>query len=227
MTLDASWHADLLARIDADPALRAILAEVRVRMEVDAAHDVGHLLRVAHWAERLAPAEEWRLAIAAALLHDVVNVPKADPRRARASELSAEVVRELLPPLGFSADETALVADAVRDHSFTRGAVPGSALGRALQDADRLEALGVVGTFRCVATGVRLGAEFSHPDDPWGEARPLDDARYSVDHFFTKLLRLPATFHTAAGRVEAERRAGVMRGLLAAYGAEVGVPFRA
>lgn len=224
-TSHASWHADLLARIDADPALRAILAEVRARMEEDAAHDVGHLLRVAHWAERLAPVGEARLAIAAALLHDVVNVPKSHPDRARASERSADVARTLLPPLGFSPDETTRVADAVRDHSFTRGVVPATALGRAVQDADRLEALGAIGTFRCIATGVRFGAAFSHPDDPWAESRPLDDQAYSVDHFFTKLLRLPATFHTDAGRAEAERRAAVMRELLRAYGEEIGAPY--
>lgn len=211
--------------IDADPALCAILAEVRARMATDAAHDEGHLLRVAHWTLRLGgPEVDPRLAVAAALLHDVVNVPKTSPDRARASELSAAVARELLPPLGFAAAETTLVADAVRDHSFTRGAVPASPLGRALQDADRLEALGVIGTFRCVATGVRFGGAFSHPDDPWAEARPLDDARYAVDHFFTKLLRLPATFHTEAGRAEAERRAALMRTLLAAYGEELGAP---
>lgn len=222
-----SWRAALLARIDGDATLRAILAEVRARMHTDAAHDVEHLLRVAHWAERLAPAEQGTLAIAAALLHDVVNVPKTHPDRGRASELSADVVHALLPTLGFTPDETTLVADAVRDHSFTRGAVPATPLGRALQDADRLEALGVIGTFRCIATGVRFGAEFSHPDDPWAEHRALDDARYSIDHFFTKLLRLPSTFHTEAARAEAERRAAVMRALLDAYAEEIGAPRRA
>ena len=232
------WHAELRARIAADPALAAVLAEVERRMEADAAHDVGHLLRVAHWTLRLAEDEaregapggetvDPRLAVAAALLHDVVNVPKTHPDRARASELSADVARALLPSLGFAPAETELVAEAIRDHSFTRGAVPSSPLGRALQDADRLEALGVVGTFRCVATGVRFGAAFSHPDDPWARGRALDDKRYSVDHFFTKLLRLPPTFHTAAGRAEAERRAAVMRGLLEEYGREVGEAYLA
>ena len=222
------WQAALRARITADPALHAILQEVERRMEADAAHDVGHLLRVAHWTLRLGGddgAVDARLAVAAALLHDVVNLPKSHPDRARASERSAEVARALLPTLGFSDADAALVADAVRDHSFTRGAVPSSPLGRALQDADRLEALGVIGTFRCIATGVRFGAEFSYPDDPWARDRPLDDRRYSVDHFFTKLLRLPPTFHTAAGRAEAERRAAVMRRLLAEYGEEIGEPW--
>lgn len=118
------------------------------------------------------------------------------------------------------------VATAIRDHSFSRGAVPSSALGRALQDADRLEALGSLGIFRCVAAGVGMGAGFFHPEDPWALDRPLDDARYSVDHFFTKLLRLPETMLTEGGRVEADRRAGVMLSVLRQLGEEIGVPMR-
>ncbi len=203
-------------------------------MTCDAAHDVGHLLRVARWtlgllADAGTSSEDPnpRLAVAAALLHDVVNIPKTEPARIAASEQSAAVARELLPNFGFSPDEVELAAEAIRDHSYTRGEVPASALGRALQDADRLEALGAIGVFRCVATGVRFGAAFFHVDDPWASGRPLDDARFSVDHFFTKLLRLTPTLLTAAGRAEAERRAAVMRSLLAELGEEIGAPLPA
>ena len=60
--------------------------------------------------------------------------------------------------------------------------------------------------------------------DPWAEARPLDDTRYSVDHFFTKLLRLPAGMRTDAGRAEAERRAAFLREFVLRLGDEVGRP---
>ncbi|HET6765201.1 MAG TPA: HD domain-containing protein, partial [Longimicrobiaceae bacterium] len=219
-------EASLLAFIGADPALRSILAHVRERMEQDAAHDVAHLFRVGRWAVRLGRDEgvDARLAIAAALLHDVVNVPKTSPDRGRASELSADEARALLPALGFTAAEAGEVADAVRDHSFSRGAVPQTALGRALQDADRLEALGALGVFRCIATGVRFGGAFFDADDPWAMDRELDDGRFSVDHFFTKLLRLPPTLLTEAGRVEAARRAAAMTALLRQLGDELGSP---
>ena len=208
-----------------DPVLRAIVREVESRLDDDAAHDMGHLTRVADWTVRLAgDAVTARVCIAAALLHDIVNIPKTHPDRARASEQSAAVARALLPQFDFTTDEITSIADAIRDHSFSRGAVPESTLGKALQDADRLEALGVIGTFRCVATGVRFDAEFFHATDPWASHRPLDDAHYSVDHYFTKLLRLPATFHTTGGRDEAERRADVMRRLLESLALELGQP---
>jgi len=207
--------------IDNDPVLTRLFDDVRTRFEADAAHDIAHLLRVADWTVRLLPGSEPRIAIAAALLHDVVNVPKDHADRVVASERSADVARAMLPPLGFGMETTELIADAVLDHSFTRGAVPRSELGKALQDADRLEALGAIGIFRCIATGVRFGAQFFDDADPWATKRPLDDKRFSVDHFFVKLFRLPATFQTIAGRQEAERRARIMHALLDSLGEEL------
>jgi uncharacterized protein len=191
--------------------------------DADVAHDMGHLLRVAHWTLRLCPQEEPRTAIAAALLHDIVNVPKNHPDRALASERSASAARELLSTLGFDVPTVERIANAIVDHSFSRGVVPRSSLGQALQDADRLEALGAIGTFRCIATGVHFGARFFDDADPWARERPLNDKQFSVDHFFTKLLGLPATFQTTAGRAEADKRVAVMRALLESLGDELGM----
>jgi uncharacterized protein len=203
------------AHIDGDPVLQHVLRFTAERMHADAAHDLAHCFRVADWTLRIAGGVVApRLCVAAALLHDVVNIPKNRADRATASEQSADAARTLLGALGLADADVALVAAAIRDHSFTRGAVPESLLGEALQDADRLEALGVIGTFRCIATGVRFDAAFFDDADPWAEHRPLDDKRFSIDHFFTKLLRLPATFRTEIGRREAERRAAFMRQLL-------------
>jgi uncharacterized protein len=217
------------ALLAADAGLATLLAEARARDTAlaapDPTHDVAHALRVARWTLALGGAEvDAREAVAAALLHDAVNPPKDSPERSRASEGSAALARERLPALGFPAEAVARVADAIRDHSFSRGAVPATPLGRALQDADRLEALGAIGLLRCVSTGVRVGGAWFHADDPWAESRPLDDARYSIDHFFTKLLTLPATMRTEAGRREAERRAAFLRSFLARLGDELGRP---
>ena len=56
--------------------LARVLYEVEQRLDADAAHDLGHLFRVADWTVRLSGDIEPRTSIAAALLHDVVNVPK-------------------------------------------------------------------------------------------------------------------------------------------------------
>lgn len=220
-------RAALAAFLDADPPLAALREEARSRLSRDPGHDLHHALRVALSTLRIleeeAPGEvPPRLAAAAALLHDVVNVPKDSPDRGRASELSAGVARDLLLARGFPPAEADLAAEAIRDHSFSRGAVPASALGRALQDADRLDALGALGVMRTVSTGVLLGADYFDPEDPWARARPLDDRGHSVDHFFTKLLRLPSTMRTEAGRREARPRAAFMEEFLRRLGEEIG-----
>lgn len=225
MLADATTIPALLAAIAADPPLATLLAEARARDDGDPTHDLAHALRVALGTLRLGGADvDAREAVAAALLHDGVNIPKDSPERAFASERSAALAAARLPALGFAPDAVTRIAEAVRDHSFSRGAEPVSALGRALQDADRLEALGAIGLLRCISTGVRMGGAWFDGTDPFAESRELDDRRYSVDHFYTKLLRLPATMRTAAGRAEAERRAAYLQAFLAQLAHELGRP---
>ncbi|MEO5989095.1 MAG: HD domain-containing protein [Candidatus Eisenbacteria bacterium] len=209
--------------ITADPALAMLRAEALARDDGDLTHDTAHLLRVALSTLRLGGgAVEPREAVAAALLHDAVNLPKDSPERHCASERSAEWTRARLPGLGFSPEAIDRIADAVRDHSFSRGAVPKSALGCALQDADRLEALGAIGLLRCISSGIRMGGAWFDADDPWAERRPLDDAAFSIDHFATKLLKLPSTMRTDAGRAEAHQRAAFLWAFMVQLGHELG-----
>jgi uncharacterized protein len=69
-----------------------------------------------------------------------------------------------------------------------------------------------------------MKARYFDPADPWAERRPLDDRAFSVDHFFTKLLRLPETMCTEAGRREGQRRVAFLRAFLAQLGSELGAP---
>ena len=121
----AVTKAELLARIAGDPALATLLAEARARDAAlavpDPTHDAAHLLRVALWTLRLgasAGGVDEREAIAAALLHDAVLVPKNSPERSRASERSAEFAAARLADLGFGPAAVGRIAAAVRDHSF-------------------------------------------------------------------------------------------------------------
>ncbi len=224
-------RADVLRAIAADPRLAAIREEAARRMgaDPDPGHDLEHAMRVALWTVRLADSEggvDTAEAIAAALLHDVVNLPKDHPERASASARSADLARELLPRHGFDDAATERVAEAIRDHSFSRGATPATGLGRALQDADRLEALGALGLCRTLSTGAKMGAVYAHPEDPFATGRELDDRRYTVDHFYAKLLTLPETMLTEAGRAEARRRTAFLERFLEQLGEELGVTAR-
>lgn len=220
-----SARDEALAVIAASPDLERLLHAVRERLDDDPGHDLEHCLRVAGWTLRCAGAgADAHEAIAAALLHDIVNVPKNDPRRSQASVLSALEARRILPAYGFDDAAIDRIADAIEDHSYSRGAIPRTELGCALQDADRLEALGALGLFRTISTGTRMGARYFDSADPWAEARELDDLRFSIDHFFTKLLRLHETMRTEVGRAEARRRTEFLERTLEALESELGRP---
>jgi len=223
-SLIPTQRAELMALIEARPRLRAVHeAVLRRPADGDAAHDLAHLLRVALWTARILGDEaQLEEAVASALLHDLVNVPKNHPDRAKASQFSAEAAGPILREAGFAPAAIEAIQTAVRQHSFSRGEAPATPLARALQDADRLEALGAIGIMRCYVTGVRFGAGFFHPEDPWGKKRPLDDKAFSLDHFYLKLLRLPDTMNTAAGRAEALERVRPMEAFLASLQRELG-----
>lgn len=214
---------ELVAFIDDDPGLDGLRDDVVPRLDDDPGHDLSHALRVSLWTMRLGGAAVGpRTAIAAALLHDVVNLPKDSPERGQASERSAAVAEALLPVYGFRPAEVTEIAQAIRDHSYSRGATPTSPLGKALQDADRLEALGALGVFRAVSCGARMGSRYFHDQDPWGNARELNDRAFTVDHFFEKLLLLEGTMQTDGGRREAGRRTAFMRAFLEELAEEIG-----
>lgn len=205
--------------------LKALLEEVTKKLDGDPAHDLAHFIRVALWTIKFGEQNfDPRLAIASALLHDIVNVPKNSPLRSKASELSADKAKKLLPKFFFTESEIILISDAIRDHSFSRGAVPQSFLGKCLQDADRLESLGALGIMRTFSTGVLLKAQYFHPEDPWARHRERDDSAFSVDHFFLKLLKLPELMNTPAGKMEALKRAQTMTQFLNDLGSELGQP---
>ena len=221
-------RAALLAFIADDARLTSLLGCVKKRLDQDPGHDVEHCLRVALWTLRLGgDGLDRERAIAAALLHDIVNLEKSSPERARASELSAAEARAILSKLGFEPAGIEEIADAIRDHAFSAGRVPDSALGRALQDADRLEALGALGIFRTISTGTRMGARYFDASDPWAERRELDDRNYTVDHFYVKLFGLAETLTTEAGREEARRRSELLRLFLDELASELGSAPRA
>lgn len=194
------------------------------QMPGDAAHDRGHLLRVVALAKRLAHAEGAELAVVvpAAWLHDCVVVPKDSPRRAGASLLAAAAATTFLRESGYPVAYLDAISHAIAAHSFSAGIVPQTLTARVVQDADRLDALGAVGLARCLMLGGALGRPLYHLDEPFPLRRPPDDTAYSLDHFFTKLLKLADSMQTATGRAEAMRRTAFLHEFLAQLADEIG-----
>lgn len=90
-----------------------------------------------------------------------------------------------------------------------------------VQDADRLEALGAIGLARVFAVSGALGVALFDADDPFADRRPLNDKQFALDHFQTKLLKLPLTMQTERGKYLAQRNADFLVSYMAKLSAEL------
>lgn len=190
----------------------------------DGAHDLGHLLRVWRNASRIMAVEggDPRLLTAATILHDCVHVEKNAAGRNRASLAAAERATDLLHSLGWSAADCAAVHHAIAAHSFSAGIAPNSLEAKILQDADRLDAIGLIGVARCFYIAGRMGSAIHHPEDPQAKARALQDDRFALDHFSVKLLKLAENFRTPTGRELAAKRHAALQDYRTGLIAEIG-----
>lgn len=174
----------------------------------DGAHDLGHLRRVWKQAQLIAMDEpcDLEILLPAVFFHDLVNLPKSHPDRARASTLSAQAASHFLRADGFPEAKLSAVGHAIAAHSFSAGIAAQTSEARVLQDADRLEALGAIGIARLFHVAGSLGGGLFDPQDPMALHRPLDDRAFALDHIEVKLLKIAQTMQTATGRALATER---------------------
>lgn len=196
---------------------------LRRELGSDSAHGLDHVRRVVGNAKRLGAEEGANMAVVvpAAWLHDCVTLEKDSRDRSRASRHAAAAATRHLETLGYPEDLHSAIAHAIEAHSFSAGIEPRTKEARVVQDADRLDALGAIGIARCFLVGGRLGRALYDEHDPFCRERQPDDARATIDHFFSKLLTLPPTMQTASGRREAERRARFLEVYLAELESEI------
>lgn len=163
------------------------------------------------------------MILTACYFHDIVSLPKNHPERSRSSRLAAlktsDILRHDFPD--FPPEHIAAVGHAIEAHSFSAGIAPQSMEAKIVQDADRLEALGAIGLARVFAVSGALGVPLFDANDPFADARPLDDRAFALDHFQTKLLRLPDTMQTDMGRELARHNADFLIQFMAKLSAEL------
>ncbi|CAI1783354.1 HD domain-containing protein [Serratia fonticola] len=182
----------------------------------DGSHDVAHLHRVWKNCRQISQDEggDQQILCAAVLLHDCVAVEKNAPQRHLASRMAAEKASIALATLGWSDENINKTAHAIEAHSFSAAIPPQTLEAKILQDADRLDAIGMIGVARCFYIGGRMRSALYDAADPLAQQRQYDDKRFTLDHFETKLFKLQEGFQTAAGRRMAALRTERMRRFL-------------
>ena len=200
---------------DASQVLATVYREVEQRFTGidDLAHGWEHVGRVYALALALAEREHGDRFIVgmAALLHDLGRTaPHSEKHHA---DLSVSLATALMQAHNVPQEQQDAILHAIIAHSFSRGVEPQTLEARIVRDADRLDGLGAIGILRWAVTGaVRRTPETRsyHPQDPFGQRHTLDDQRYMLDHFYSKLLKLEETMLTETGRSLARQRTAFM-----------------
>ncbi|MEM5019931.1 Mn(2+)-dependent (deoxy)ribonucleoside pyrophosphohydrolase [Bacillus subtilis] len=162
-------------------------------------HDWHHVSRVADLAAYIGEKEKADLFIVemAALVHDLIDVKLPDTVR-----LSVNEVYDQLVFFGVGKENADRVIHIITRMSFRDreklAKEPLSIEGKAVQDADRLDAIGAVGIARAFMFAGANGHSL------YGD----DQSAYS--HFFHKLLRLKDMMNTDTARELAEERHNFM-----------------
>ncbi len=196
----------------------------------DLAHGWEHVHRVYMLALHIAANEDAHPYIAgtAALLHDIGRTVPLEGQEGTKhhADLSVKIASELLQRYNVHHEEQQAVLHAIVAHSFSRNIEPETLEARVVRDADRLDSLGAIGILRWAITGtVRCTPETRtyHPEDPFAEYHELNDKKYMLDHFYTKLLKLSDTVTTETGRKMARQRVALMQIYLEEFKRELAV----
>jgi len=178
----------------------------------DAAHDAAHVQRVAVNAVKFANIEKADLSIVipAVWLHDCFTVSKKSELRNQASRLSAEKAQKLLLEWGYPQDNIEQIKHAVAAHSYSANITPETLEAKIVQDADRIDSIGAIGVARMMMTGGKMDTTLYNEEDPFCLKRDPQDRQWTIDHFYSKLLKLNSGFHTKAAQNEAQRRHNYM-----------------
>lgn len=107
-----------------------------------------------------------------------------------------------------------LLADiyhAIHAHSFSANIHTKTLEARIVQDADRIDALGALGLARCLMYSAYKGRPLYDSLDPFASKRELNEERFAIDHFYTKLLKLPNSIKTEHGKILADKRCDFLK----------------
>lgn len=167
----------------------------------DFGHGYPHVLRVWKWAYKIVEGEglniDEELLDTAVLLHDIgraIGEPHA--------YYSAVLAKGILTDKGYSSGFIDKVVNAILYHSFSysrkHGIKPLTEEAKILSDADKLDALGIIGFLRVF--------HFS-----WQHDR---DLKYTIQHFYDKIFKLGDLMHYRYSKEKATELINVTRNIL-------------
>lgn len=178
-------------------------------------HDLSHAVRVATLGEKIGRGEnaDLDLVVLAALLHDCGHADaergQSDDHEQRSAAMAAQALQGLC-----SADGLTTILRAISGRRFAKRHEPRDLVGRVLDDADNLDALGLTGVARAflwIGEHDRRGRPAAADDPSRTAARPLENL---TRHWQDKLWLLASGMRTPTGRQMAIARHRAMSGYI-------------
>lgn len=191
----------------------------------DPAHSFSHIERVLLNAENILqtePTGDPDIVISAVLFHDAVTYAKNDPRNKFSTDESAEKAEKLLKEIqGFPINKIDAIKGCIVKTSFSKGLKAETIEQMILQDADMLEATGAISIMRTFTSGGTMKRALYNTEDPFLKDREPDDFKYSLDLFYSRLLKVKDRMNTKKGKEIAERRTKFLESFLEELALEI------
>lgn len=180
-------------------------------------HGMDHVDRVLMLAMTFAEKEkaDKEIVILATLLHDVDDYKIFGEEHAE-KLLNANTILDRYSVEDETKSSVLSIVRSMGYNKYIEGIRPGTLEGMIVSDADMCDAIGSIGILRTHAYALSKGNVF-FDKDMQPETKLVDVTKYktarkshSVQHFFDKLLRIPAILMTDSGRREGEKRKTIM-----------------
>ena len=196
-----------------------VLSEVRHLLNGDkSGHGADHVERVYALAMKLSENENVNKEVIAlaALLHDVDDYKLFGEENAK----NLTNAKRIMQQNGLDQQTSAHVCDIIANMGYSKclqGIRPQTQEGKIVSDADMLEAIGAIGTVRCLAYALdkcHSGTDQIFDRNVWPEInlsadeykKPNRKSDNFINHFFEKMLKLKGLMLTEAGKKEAQIR---------------------
>lgn len=182
-------------------------------------HDFWHILRVCKTSIYIGEKENADLFVIelAALLHDIGDWKFSESN----IDMGAKISRQWLESLGVDDHTISKITKIIGSMSFkggTTNAKQETIEGKAVQDADRLDALGAIGIGRAFAYGGYKHRELYNPNIKPQKYENFEKYKKNVgttvNHFYEKLLLLKDLMNTETGKAMAKEKHKFMENYL-------------
>jgi len=212
--------------MDKDEIVNKTVAFVKDSLQnAEGGHDWWHIYRVWQTAKHIAKLEDVDLFIVelGALLHDISDSKFHDGNE----EIGPQKAREFLFSEGVEEEDVNHIENIIKHISFKGGnqeQLFSSTELDAIQDADRLDALGAIGIARTFNYGGFKNREIYNPDIAPNLNMSKEEYKKStaptLNHFYEKLLLLKDRMNTKTGKEMAKKRHKYMEQFLKQFYSE-------